>query len=157
MRRGTRQRCTQGRLAWTLLESEDRGLMGTQPAKPFVSEVAMWKRRKCVRQARAGAMLVPILVLVLQPIFVVPEGVAQTRRAAPSSQGGVAAIVARTTPSVAVIEADRTWHGTALGSGFMVDSLGLVATNAHVVEGAIRVRVRFQDDPDHAHSAGIVT
>jgi S1-C subfamily serine protease len=64
--------------------------------------------------------------------------------------------VARAAPSVAVIEAERQWHGTALGSGFVVDSLGLVATNAHVVAGAVQVRVRFRDAPDQAHPAGIV-
>src|SRR5688572_22481286 len=36
-------------------------------------------------------------------------------------------------------------EGRSTGSGFAMDSQGFVLTNAHVVEGADRVRVRFGD------------
>ncbi len=37
-------------------------------------------------------------------------------------------------------------EGTATGSGFVVDSAGTIITNAHVVEGADSVQVRFGDN-----------
>ncbi|HWL85842.1 MAG TPA: Do family serine endopeptidase [Polyangiaceae bacterium] len=43
-------------------------------------------------------------------------------------------------------ERDSTVRQRALGTGFIVDNSGHVATNAHVVEGANRVRVRLADE-----------
>ena len=37
-------------------------------------------------------------------------------------------------------------EGTATGSGFVIDDDGFILTNAHVVEGAEAVRVRFEED-----------
>lgn len=37
-------------------------------------------------------------------------------------------------------------EGTSLGSGFLVDAEGHILTNAHVVENAAEIRVRFHDD-----------
>jgi S1-C subfamily serine protease len=39
-------------------------------------------------------------------------------------------------------------QGTATGSGFVVDKDGTILTNAHVVEGASDVRVRFEENGD---------
>jgi S1-C subfamily serine protease len=39
-------------------------------------------------------------------------------------------------------------QGTATGSGFVVDNDGTIVTNAHVVEGASEVQVRFGEDED---------
>ena len=40
----------------------------------------------------------------------------------------------------------RPPEGTALGSGFIIDSSGYVVTNHHVVDGADEITVRLQDD-----------
>ena len=37
-------------------------------------------------------------------------------------------------------------EGTATGSGFVIDDRGYILTNAHVVDGAEAVRVRFEED-----------
>ncbi len=36
-------------------------------------------------------------------------------------------------------------HGTALGSGFVIDAAGYIVTNAHVIEGADKITVTFHD------------
>ena len=40
-------------------------------------------------------------------------------------------------------------QGTSTGSGFVLDKDGTIATNAHVVEGATKVTVRFGDNAAH--------
>jgi S1-C subfamily serine protease len=40
-------------------------------------------------------------------------------------------------------------QGTSTGSGFVIDKDGTIATNAHVVEGATKVSVRFGDGAAH--------
>jgi len=37
-------------------------------------------------------------------------------------------------------------HGTSTGSGFAIDEEGHILTNAHVIEGAVKVTVQFADD-----------
>ncbi len=37
-------------------------------------------------------------------------------------------------------------RGTSTGSGFVLDKRGFILTNAHVIEGASRVTVQFEDD-----------
>ncbi len=46
----------------------------------------------------------------------------------------------------------------SLGSGVIVDPKGYIVTNRHVVEGADRVRVKFQDDPagSPGHDAKVI-
>jgi S1-C subfamily serine protease len=39
-----------------------------------------------------------------------------------------------------------TQQGTSTGSGFVLDTAGTIATNAHVVDGATKVTVRFADN-----------
>ena len=39
-------------------------------------------------------------------------------------------------------------QGSATGSGFLIDKQGTILTNAHVVEGADSVSVRFDEDGD---------
>jgi S1-C subfamily serine protease len=41
-------------------------------------------------------------------------------------------------------------RGTSTGSGFVIDKDGTIATNAHVVDGATKVSVRFGDGAAHA-------
>jgi serine protease Do len=60
----------------------------------------------------------------------------------------VARLVANVEPAVInVTTTQETSRGRqALGSGFIVDPRGYAVTNAHVVEGATRVRVRLADE-----------
>jgi putative serine protease PepD len=73
--------------------------------------------------------------------------------ALPASPGGVApdararavrSIVADAGPSVVLIRS-QDGAGSATGTGFVIDTNGTIVTNAHVVEGASQVQVRFED------------
>jgi S1-C subfamily serine protease len=64
---------------------------------------------------------------------------------ADDSQGkSVSQIYDEDGPGVAFIQAD-TQGGEATGSGFVLDKEGYILTNAHVVEGARRAQVSFDD------------
>lgn len=52
---------------------------------------------------------------------------------------------------VTLIALDRNDQPLKLGSGFFISRTGVVATNAHVVEGASRVVVRWRDQSGTAH------
>jgi S1-C subfamily serine protease len=52
-------------------------------------------------------------------------------------------------PGVAFIQA-QSGAGAATGSGFVLDKQGNILTNAHVVEGATRLQVSFDDSGDLA-------
>jgi putative serine protease PepD len=69
--------------------------------------------------------------------------------------GNAATIYRRTSPSVVQITADSTGDGTrfgggggcgeATGTGFVVDSSGLLVTNEHVIDGASKLTVTLKD------------
>jgi putative serine protease PepD len=58
--------------------------------------------------------------------------------------GGIADVAASVLPSVVSVEVRRA-GGTGTGSGFVLDDLGHVVTNAHVVSGAREVRLVLSD------------
>ena len=76
-------------------------------------------------------------VNVNRPALVAPSTVGK------KDEGNVGAIYASALPSVASIRA-----GSGEGTGFVVDSSGLLVTNAHVVDGASTVQVRFGEKQD---------
>ena len=51
-------------------------------------------------------------------------------------------IIEQVMPSIVAIRAD-TPEGKAAGTGFLVDSTGVVVTNLHVIEGATRVAIKL--------------
>jgi S1-C subfamily serine protease len=118
-----------------------------------------------------GGLVVLVIGAILIATDVIDTGDTTTRvvRQAPISQpaadpaassGGktVHEIYRQDGPGVVFIQAagvsgDETLfgqpqQGTATGSGFVVDSDGTIITNAHVVEGASKVTVSFQEGGD---------
>ena len=82
--------------------------------------------------------------------------------ALPASPGGVApdararavrSIVADAGPSVVLIRS-QDGGGSASGTGFVIDTNGTIVTNAHVVEGASQVQVRFEDTAERVDARG---
>lgn len=61
-----------------------------------------------------------------------------------SAEGTTAQVAAAVQPSVVSIQA-QTPRGTSGGSGVILRSDGVILTNAHVVEGARQVAVKFSD------------
>jgi putative serine protease PepD len=55
-------------------------------------------------------------------------------------------VYAAASPSVVFVRSQEGAGGAASGTGFVVDSDGTIVTNAHVVEGASNVQVRFEDN-----------
>jgi S1-C subfamily serine protease len=86
----------------------------------------------------------------------------------PAAAGGLTVneIYEKAGPGVAFIEAEvvdevtnpfgfpEPQRGEATGSGFVLNDDGYIATNAHVVNGARRVQVTFDDDPIAAKVVG---
>jgi S1-C subfamily serine protease len=71
------------------------------------------------------------------------------KRDAPGVAFITAAIVQRT-PSPFDFGLPQVQRGVSTGSGFVLDKDGTIATNAHVVDGATKVSVRFGDGAAHA-------
>jgi S1-C subfamily serine protease len=71
------------------------------------------------------------------------------KRDAPGVAFVTAAIVQRT-PSPFDFGLPQVQRGVSTGSGFVLDKDGTIATNAHVVDGATKVSVRFGDGAAHA-------
>jgi putative serine protease PepD len=71
------------------------------------------------------------------------------KRDAPGVAFITAQIVQRTAASPFDFGVPQQQQGTATGSGFVLDTSGTIATNAHVVDGATKVTVRFGDGASH--------
>jgi S1-C subfamily serine protease len=72
------------------------------------------------------------------------------KRDAPGVAFITADIVQRTPGSPFDFGIPQEQQGTSTGSGFVIDKDGTIATNAHVVEGATKVAVRFGDGASHS-------
>ncbi len=84
------------------------------------------------------------------------EGNALTTASAPGAAARVAEVpvsatdlsvqelVKRQSPAVVLIS-NETSQGGSLGSGFLIDTAGHIVTNAHVMDGATKTTVTFQD------------
>lgn len=72
------------------------------------------------------------------------DAAAEAEAATPSKGMSVAEVVKRESPAVVLIS-NETAQGGSLGSGFLIDAKGHIITNAHVVDGATKTTVTFQD------------
>ena len=96
----------------------------------------------------AAIAIVSILVLALA--WLGPGEEKATAASAPSlfDQEVVQGIYRRISPAVVKIRADRklgpNYFPLAVGSGFLIDSQGHVATNNHVITGADRILLEFE-------------
>jgi putative serine protease PepD len=133
-----------------------RGLLPERPPPPVASPPApplpaAPGRRRVLAVALAAALVggasgalttawlggpAPVAV----PALPRAAGVAPASPAA----GGIADVAAGVLPSVVSVEV-RSASGSATGSGFVVDGLGHVVTNAHVVSGARQVQLALSD------------
>lgn len=119
----------------------------------------MWNARAGSRAVRAMTRHTRILALLL-PALSACSAVQPTHKtvggevAAPTPIGAtdVAGLAERVRASVVNITSVRSsgpfGDGNALGTGFVVDARGLIVTNAHVIEDASELRVRFADGAD---------
>jgi S1-C subfamily serine protease len=71
------------------------------------------------------------------------------KRDAPGVAYITAQIVQRAAPSPFDFGLPQEQRGVSTGSGFVIDKDGTIATNAHVVDGATKVSVRFGDGNTH--------
>jgi len=72
------------------------------------------------------------------------------KRDAPGVAFITAQVVQRTSSGPFNFGIPQEQQGTSTGSGFVLDKEGTIATNAHVVEGATKVSVRFGDGATHS-------
>ena len=72
------------------------------------------------------------------------DAATQAESAVPSKGLSVAEVVKRESPAVVLIS-NETKQGGSLGSGFLMDDTGHIVTNAHVVDGATKTTVTFED------------
>jgi len=72
------------------------------------------------------------------------DAATEAESAVPSKGLSVAEVVKRESPAVVLIS-NETEQGGSLGSGFLIDAAGHIITNAHVVDGATKTTVTFQD------------
>jgi S1-C subfamily serine protease len=72
------------------------------------------------------------------------------KRDAPGVAFITAQVVQRTSGGPFDFGIPQEQQGTSTGSGFVLDKDGTIATNAHVVDGATKVSVRFGDGATHA-------
>ena len=72
------------------------------------------------------------------------------KRDAPGVAYITAQVVQRTSSGPFYFGIPQEQQGIATGSGFVLDKDGTIATNAHVVDGATKVSVRFGDGATHA-------
>jgi S1-C subfamily serine protease len=72
------------------------------------------------------------------------------KRDAPGVAFITAQVVQRTSGGPFDFGIPQEQQGTSTGSGFVLDNDGTIATNAHVVDGATKVSVRFGDGATHS-------
>src|SRR5687768_6164371 len=141
--------------------------MSTYPPRPPVSERAASTARNPFVAGLLGGLVVLIAGIIAvaagwvgeDNTTVVQSPVASTGAGTDEGQGlTVNEIYRRDGPGVVFISADVTTQqespfgfpqeqrGQATGSGFVIDRDGHVLTNAHVVQGATKVEVKFSED-----------
>ena len=141
--------------------------MSTYPPRPPVSERTANAARNPFVAALLGGLVVLIAGIIAvaagwvgdENTTVVQSPVAAAGGSADEGQGlTVNEIYRRDGPGVVFIAAEVTTQqespfglpqeqrGQATGSGFVIDDEGHVLTNAHVVEGASKIEVKFSED-----------
>jgi S1-C subfamily serine protease len=97
----------------------------------------------------------PALVETSTPTVTTPGGTSATtpsptepepKSATDSRYASVADLIEAVEPSVCRIDVESS-AGSSTGSGFVIDASGIIMTNYHVIEGALRASVTF---PDHS-------